>query len=50
MTKCELQGPIRPKMCLGVKHTLINGGECKGLSPMIPKCTPTLGVALMQEL
>ncbi len=29
-TKCEVQGPMRPRMCLGVKQTLINGGECKG--------------------
>jgi hypothetical protein len=48
--KCEMQGPMKPKVCLGVKHTLTNGGECKGWSPMIPKCTPTLGVALVWEL
>jgi hypothetical protein len=47
MTKCGVQGPI---MCLGVKHTLTNGGECKGWNPMAPKCIPTLGVALVQEL
>jgi len=32
-----------------VKHTFTNGGECKRWSPMIPKCTPTLGVAFVQE-
>ncbi len=40
-------------MCLGVKHTFINGGDCKGWSLMtpncIPNCTPTLGVAFMQS-
>jgi hypothetical protein len=30
VTKCEMQGPMRPIMCLGVKHTFTNGGECKG--------------------
>ncbi len=25
-TKCEVQGRMRPKVCLGVKHTLTNGG------------------------
>ncbi len=30
VTKCEVQRPMRPKMCLSVKHTLTNGGECKG--------------------
>jgi hypothetical protein len=38
------------RVCLGVKHTLTNGGECKGWSPMTPKCIPTLGVAFVQEL
>jgi hypothetical protein len=28
--KCEVQGPMKLKMCLGVKHTFTNGGECKG--------------------
>ncbi len=28
--KCEVQGPMRLRMCLGVKHILTNGGECKG--------------------
>jgi hypothetical protein len=45
--KCGMQGPLSQKMCLGVKHTLTNGGECKGWSPMTPKCTPTLGVAFV---
>jgi hypothetical protein len=31
-------------MYWGVKHTLKNGGKCKGWSPMIPKCTPILGL------
>jgi hypothetical protein len=48
--KCAMQGPMRPRMCLGVKHILTNGGECKGWSPMNPQCTPTLGGALVQEL
>jgi hypothetical protein len=30
ITKCEVQGPMRRRVCLGVKHTLTNGGECKG--------------------
>jgi len=38
------------KVCLGVKHTFTNGGECKGWNLMTPKCTPTLGIALVQEL
>jgi hypothetical protein len=29
-TKCEMQGPMRLRVCLGVKHTLTNGEECKG--------------------
>jgi hypothetical protein len=36
-------------MCLGAKHTLTNGGECKRWSPMTPKCTPIVGIALVQE-
>jgi hypothetical protein len=39
MTKCEVQGPTRLKVCLGVKHTFTNGGKCKGWSSMILKCT-----------
>ncbi len=27
--KCK-EGPMRPKMCLDVKHTFTNEGECKG--------------------
>jgi hypothetical protein len=26
---CEMQGPLRLKMCLGVKHIVTNRGECK---------------------
>ncbi len=29
-TKCEVQRPMRSKMCLGMKHILTNGGKCKG--------------------
>jgi hypothetical protein len=50
MIKCEVQGPMRSKMCLGVKHTFTNGGERKGWSPMTPNCTPTLGVAFVRVL
>ncbi len=50
VTKCEVQRPMRPRMCLGVKHTFINRGECKGWSPMTSKCTPILRIALMQKL
>jgi hypothetical protein len=36
------------KMFLGVKHYIVKSGrKCKGLNPMTPKCTPTLGVALV---
>jgi hypothetical protein len=35
------------RMCLDVKHALTNGGECKKWSLMIPKNTPTLGVAFV---
>jgi hypothetical protein len=49
-TKCEVQGPMKPKVCLGVQHTFTNGGECKGWNPMALKCTPTLGVVFVQEL
>jgi hypothetical protein len=37
------------KICLGVKHTLTSGGKCKRLNPMVPKCTPILGVAFVWE-
>jgi hypothetical protein len=37
-------------MYLGVKHTLTNGGECRGWSPMTPMCIPTLEVAFVREL
>ncbi len=36
-------------MCSKVKHTLKSGGKCNNLSSMAPKCTPTLGVALVQK-
>ncbi len=41
-TKCGMQRPKR--MWLGVKHTLTNGGECKGWNLITPKCIPILGV------
>jgi hypothetical protein len=37
------------KMCLDVKHTFTNGGECKGWNPMTPKCTSTLGVTVVHK-
>ncbi len=49
-TKCEILGPMRPMMCVNVKHIFKNGGECKGWNPMTPKCTPTLRVAFIWEL
>jgi hypothetical protein len=49
-TKCEMQGPMRPIMCLSAKHTFTNGGECNGWNPMTPKCIPTLGITLVCEL
>jgi hypothetical protein len=39
VTKCEVQGSMRPKVSVGVKHTLTNEGKCKGWRPMTPKCT-----------
>jgi len=48
--KNEVQGPMRVRVCLTPKHTLTNEGECKGWNPMILKCLPTLGVALVWEL
>jgi len=30
VTKCEAQGPMRLRVCLGVKLNLTNGGKCKG--------------------
>ncbi len=29
-TKCVVQGPMKARVSLGVKHTLTNGEECKG--------------------
>ncbi len=48
--KSEIQGPMRVKMCLGLKHIFTNERKCKGWNLMTPKCTPTLGVALVWEL
>jgi len=45
-----MQGPMRPRVCLGVKQTLTNGGKCKGWSPKTPKCIPILGVVAVREL
>jgi len=50
VTKCEVQGPMKLRVCLGVKHTFTNGRKCKEWSLMTPKCTPTLGVPLVWEL
>jgi hypothetical protein len=50
MTKCEMQRPMRPKMCLGLKCTLTNVGECNIWSPMTPNCTLTLGIMNVQSL
>jgi hypothetical protein len=36
-------------MCLGVKQTFTNGGECKRWNPMTLKCTPTLGITFVQD-
>jgi len=36
-------------MCLGVKHILTSGGECKRLSPMVPSAFPTMVVKFMCE-
>jgi hypothetical protein len=30
LIKSEVQGPMKVRVCLGVKHTLTNEGECKG--------------------
>jgi hypothetical protein len=38
------------RMCLGVKHTLTNGGEFKGWNPTTLKCTLILEVTFLQEL
>jgi hypothetical protein len=45
----KYKGPLKPKTCLGVKHTLENG-ECRGWNPMTPKCIPTLGIMNVQNL
>jgi hypothetical protein len=31
VTKCEVPGPMRARVCLGVKHTLTNGGKMQGM-------------------
>jgi len=41
---------MRLRICLGVKHTLTNGGKCKGWSPMIPKSALILGVVFAWKL
>jgi len=48
-TNCEVQWPMRPKVCLGVKHIFTNGGECKGSNPKTFKCIPILRITLVQE-
>jgi len=37
------------KMCSRVKHILTSRGDCKRLNPMIHKCTPILGITLLQK-
>jgi hypothetical protein len=37
------------RVCLGVKHTFTNRRECKGWSPMTPKCTSILGITFVWE-
>jgi hypothetical protein len=37
------------RVCLGVKQTITNGEECKGWSPMTPKCIPSLVVTFVQK-
>ncbi len=32
-TKCEVQGIMRLRVCLGVKHTFTNGGKVEGMKP-----------------
>jgi hypothetical protein len=32
-TKCEVQRPLRSRVCLGVKRTLANGGIMQGMKP-----------------
>ncbi len=49
-TKCGMQGQYEAKkMCLRMMHTFISEGECKRLSLMTSKCTPTLGIAFVWE-
>jgi hypothetical protein len=36
-------------MCLGVKHILTNGGDCKRWNLTTPKCTPTMEITLVRE-
>jgi hypothetical protein len=36
------------KVCLGVKHILTKGEKREKWNSMVPKCTPTLGVTLVQ--
>ncbi len=45
----ECKGPWVKKVCSGVKHIFTNEGGCKIWSPMILKCTSTLGVTLVRE-
>ncbi len=35
-TKCEVQGPMRPRMCLSVKHIITNAGGGGGGAPPPP--------------
>jgi hypothetical protein len=43
VTECEVQGPMKSRVCLSVKHTITNGRKCKGRSPMCHD--PSFGLA-----
>jgi len=56
MIRCEVQGTMRPRVCLGVKHTFTNGGRVEGMKPNnfqvhfhFGSCT-CVGVANVQSL
>jgi hypothetical protein len=39
-TKCEVQGPMRPRMCLDVKHTFTNGENARDEAQWLPSALP----------
>ncbi len=45
VTKCGIQGLMKPRECVHYHKW----GKMQEMEPMTPKCTPTLGVALMWE-